>query len=65
MLKWFLVIVVLVLATGLMQPGLARRLRLGRLPGDLRFSFRGRAYHLPFATTLLLSLLAWLLLRSL
>ncbi|WP_068809304.1 DUF2905 family protein [Thauera phenolivorans] len=65
MLKWFVVIVVLVLATGLMQPGLARRLRLGRLPGDLHFSFRGRGYHLPFTTTLLLSLLAWLLLRSL
>lgn len=59
MLKWLLVIALLVLVTGLIQPGLARRLHLGQLPGDLSFRFRGRAYHFPFATTLLISLLGW------
>lgn len=65
MLKWLLVVALLVLVTGLIRPGAARRLGLGRLPGDLAFRFRGREYHFPFATTALLSLLAWLILRSL
>ncbi|MBS0544166.1 MAG: DUF2905 domain-containing protein [Proteobacteria bacterium] len=64
MLKWLLVIVLMVLVSGLMRPGLAQRLGLGRLPGDVAFSFRGRAYHFPFTTTVLLSLIAWLILRS-
>jgi len=64
MLKWLLVLVLIVLVTGLIQPGVAHRLRLGRLPGDVAFRFRGRAYHFPFATTVLLSLIAWLILRA-
>jgi hypothetical protein len=63
MLKWVVVIVVLVLVTGLLRQALSC-LRLGRLPGDVNFSFRGRPYYLPFTTTLLLSLVAWLILRS-
>ena len=65
MLKWIVVIVLVVLVTGLMRPGIAHRLRLGRLPGDVYFKFRGRAYHFPFTTTLLLSLFAWLIFRAL
>ncbi len=65
MFKWLVVIVLVVVLTGLMQPGLGRRLRLGQLPGDVAFRFRGRAYHFPFTTTVLLSLLAWALLRAL
>lgn len=34
-----------------------QRLGLGRLPGDLRWRFRGRDWHLPLASSLLLSLL--------
>lgn len=64
MLKWLFVIVLIVLVTGAIQPGLAQRLRLGRLPGDVAFRFRGRAYHFPFATTVLLSLIAWFILRA-
>jgi hypothetical protein len=64
-LKWIIVIALIVLVTGLTQPALARRLRLGRLPGDLTLRRGGRSYHFPFASTLLLSLLAWLLLRML
>lgn len=65
MFKWLVVIVLVVLITGLMRPGLARRLRFGQLPGDLSFRFRGRAYHFPFTTTVLVSLAAWVILRSL
>lgn len=64
MLKWVLVVLVLVLVTGLYRDALARHLRLGRLPGDLNFRFRGRDYRFPFASTVLLSLLAWLILRA-
>ena len=39
--------------------------RVGRLPGDVSFRLRGRVYHFPFATTLLLSLFALLLYRLL
>lgn len=65
MFKWLIVVGIIVLVTGLMQPGLVRRLRLGSLPGDFAFRLRGRSYRFPFATTLLLSLIAWLLLRAL
>ncbi len=58
MIKWlftiFLALAVLAIAT----PWLAR-LGVGRLPGDLRFSVRGRNYSLPFASTLLFCLVAW------
>lgn len=63
MLKWALALFLVVLVLGLLHPGLAARLRLGRLPGDMRFRLRGRAYTFPFTTTLLLSLLAMLLFR--
>lgn len=64
MLKWLVVVALVVLVTGLMQPGSAWQLRLGQLPGDVHFRFRGRAYHFPFTTTVLLSLVVWLILRS-
>jgi hypothetical protein len=63
-LKWVVVIVMLVLVTGLFRERLSRSLRFGRLPGDLRVSFRGRPYRFPFTSTLLLSLVAWLILRA-
>ena len=58
MLKWLIVLFVAVFVAGLTQPRLAARLKLGRLPGDLRLRWRGRDYAFPFATALLLSLLA-------
>jgi hypothetical protein len=35
------------------------RIALGRLPGDFRIPVRGRMYYVPFASTVLLSLLLW------
>jgi hypothetical protein len=61
MLKWlFTTALALVVLTGLM-PWLARRFGIGRMPGDLRFTVRGRDYLVPFTTTVILSALAWLL----
>ena len=64
MLKWlvtvFLALVILSAATPLL-----RRFRLGRLPGDFQIPVRGRVYYVPFATTVVLSLLVWLIGRLL
>lgn len=38
--------------------GWLRRIGLGRLPGDFSFRWRGREYHLPIASSLVLSLIA-------
>jgi hypothetical protein len=43
-----------------LQPWL-RKLGIGRLPGDFHFRLRGREYLLPFSSTLLLTLLVWLI----
>ena len=57
-MKWlvtlFLALVILSAA-----PPFLRRFRLGRLPGDLQIPVRGRVYYIPFASTVLLSLLVW------
>jgi hypothetical protein len=63
LLKWLLSVLIVVALLGGLQPLLTRYLRLGRLPGDLSFQHRGRTWHLPFASTVLLSLLAWFILR--
>lgn len=57
MLKWLLTLLVAIFVLGVCTPHLARFIRFGRLPGDVVFRFRGRAYAFPFASTLLLSLL--------
>jgi hypothetical protein len=65
MLKWLIVLVATVFVIGLLQPRLGRLLGPGRLPGDLRFRFRGREYSFPFASVIVFSLVAaligWLL----
>ena len=65
MLKWLIVLFAAVFLVGLLQPGIARLLPLGRLPGDLRFRLRGREYAFPFASAVVLSVIAgiigWLL----
>jgi hypothetical protein len=57
MLKWLIAVFAAVFVIGLLQPKLARWLRLGHRPGDVRLRWRGREYPFPFASTLLLSLL--------
>jgi len=64
MIKWlltiFLALAVLAAATPWLQ-----RLGVGRLPGDLKFSLRGRIYAIPLASTVLFCLLAWVIGRIL
>ena len=63
MLKWILTLVVAIFLLGILTPHLARLIRLGQLPGDIAFRFRGRTYVFPFTTTVVLSLLLFLLSR--
>ena len=60
MIKWlvtiFLALAVLAIATPWLE-----RLGVGRLPGDLRFTARGRVWYLPIASTLLFCAVAWLI----
>ncbi|MEO8719108.1 MAG: DUF2905 domain-containing protein [Burkholderiales bacterium] len=58
MIKWLLTILIALAVLAAATPWL-RRLGVGRLPGDLSFSVRGRAYYIPFASTVLFCLLAW------
>jgi len=58
MLKWLLTLFLALVVLSLAMPWLAR-LGVGRLPGDLRFRLRGREVAVPFASTVVLSLLAW------
>lgn len=65
MLKWILTLVIAIFVLGMLAPHVARFIRFGRLPGDIAFQFRGRTYYLPFATTILLSALLFLVSRLL
>jgi len=57
MIRWLIVVVLaLLLMSGLTQ--WLRRFGFGRLPGDFEFRAFGRAWQLPIASTVLLSLLA-------
>jgi len=58
MIKWLLTIFIALAVLAIATPWL-ERLGVGRLPGDLKFSVRGRAYFLPIASTLLFCLVAW------
>ncbi len=56
-MRWLLVfLLAFVVFQGLAE--WLRRVGLGRLPGDFTFRFRGRDWHLPIASSLLLSLIA-------
>ncbi len=57
MLRWTLTIFLSVVILSAALPWL-QKLGIGRLPGDVRFRLFGRDYMLPFASTILLSLIA-------
>ena len=57
MIRWLIVIfVALLLFSGLR--GWLEKIGFGRLPGDFRFRLLGREWHVPFMSTVLLSLVA-------
>jgi Protein of unknown function (DUF2905) len=62
MLKWLLVLIVAVVVLSLFARRF-QKLGLGRLPGDVRFRFRGEEYFVPITSTLLISALLTLIAR--
>lgn len=64
MLKWVFTLVIALVVLTAVSPFFAR-FGLGRLPGDVTVRYRGRNYHLPFTTTILLSIALMLLVRLL
>lgn len=65
MFKWMLTLAITVVVAAIYLPRLMQVMRRHRLPGDVTLRLRGREIYLPFATTLLLSLLAGLIARLL
>jgi len=63
MLKWMLVVIVAVIVLGFLAPKL-HKFGLGRLPGDLRFRYRGRDVYLPITSTVVVSLVVTLISRA-
>jgi uncharacterized membrane protein len=64
MIRWVLVIFFAVIVFSALLPWL-EKLGIGRLPGDLRFKLFGRIFSLPFASTILISLVVLLIARFL
>jgi len=62
MFRWFLVIFVAVIVLSAALPWL-EKLGIGKLPGDFRFRLFGKTFFLPFASTVLLSLIVFLVVR--
>jgi Protein of unknown function (DUF2905) len=60
MIKWFITILLALAVLAIGTPWL-ERMGVGRLPGDLKFTARGRVYFVPIASTLLFCLVAWLI----
>ena len=60
MLKWMVTLFIALLILSAAAPWLGR-FGLGRLPGDLRIPARGRTLYIPFTTTVVLSVLVWLI----
>ncbi len=53
--KWLLTLLLGLFLLGLVSPML-KRIGIGRLPGDLHFRHKGRAYYFPFTSSVLLSI---------
>ena len=57
-MKWLVTLLLALVILAMVTP-LFGRISLGRLPGDLQIPLRGRMYYIPFATTIVLTLLVW------
>jgi Protein of unknown function (DUF2905) len=64
MIRWLIVVFLVLFLINWFTPAL-RKLGFGQLPGDFRFKLFGRDFHLPVATTVLVSMLAALVARFL
>ncbi|MDR3371357.1 DUF2905 domain-containing protein [Rhodoferax sp.] len=57
MIRWLIVVLLALIVLNGVTPWL-QKLGFGHLPGDVRFKIFGREIFLPFATTIILSLVA-------
>ena len=64
MIRWFIAVFMGLLLINAVTPWL-QRIGFGRLPGDLRFRWRGRDWSIPLTTTILLSFVLTFLVRIL
>jgi len=62
MIRWLVIIFFVLMVFSSLLPWL-ERLGIGRLPGDVRFSLFGKKIFLPFASTILISLVVALISR--
>ena len=62
MLKWVIVLIIGTTALGLFAP-LLSKLGLWGLPGDIRFTYKGREINLPIMSTILISVVLTLVMR--
>ena len=59
-MRWLLTMFLALVVLTALQPWL-RRLGIGRLPGDVNFRLGGREYSFPFASTVLMTALMFLI----
>ncbi|SMP52456.1 DUF2905 domain-containing protein [Noviherbaspirillum suwonense] len=64
MIRWVLTIFIALIVFSALLPWL-EKLGVGRLPGDVKFSLFGKTVFLPFASTILLSTVIFLVARYL
>jgi hypothetical protein len=60
MLKWLVTVLVVLIVLAVV----AQRFGAWRLPGDFTVPVRGRIYYIPLASTLVFSLLVWLISKA-
>jgi Protein of unknown function (DUF2905) len=63
-IRWLVVVFIALLLFSGLRPWL-EKLGLGKLPGDFRFRLFGREWFIPFASSIVLSLLAMLIAKLL
>ncbi len=59
-MRWLITLIAAFVVFNSLQ-GWLRRIGLGRLPGDLQFKVRGREWTFPFGSTVLLTIVAWVI----
>lgn len=59
-MRWLLTLFIALVVLTALQPWL-RKLGIGRLPGDVNFRLGGRDYSFPFASTVLMTVLLFLI----
>ena len=59
-MRWLIVFLLAFLVFNGLQ-GWMRKIGLGQLPGDFSFTWRGRLWHVPLASSVVLSVLAMLI----